>query len=89
MTCPSGIILTEAPSIVETADTSARVSHPPGQLSTEVFGYTVSVKGTFSALGVGASGHVNWSSGLDVGGSVIFGLVGAGLTIVVRPTPNP
>ena len=30
VTYPSGIILTEAPSIVEITDTSARVGHPPG-----------------------------------------------------------
>ena len=37
---------------------NARVFEGSGQLSTKVFGLTVTVKGTVSALGVGANGHI-------------------------------
>ncbi len=49
----------------------ARVFEGSGQLSTKIGGFTLTMKGTFDAVGVGANGHIEIGSrGVSLGGGV-------------------
>jgi hypothetical protein len=69
------------------AGAEAKVFEGSGQLSATFAGHTFSVKGTFDLVGVGASGHITWDEEFSAGGKVIFGAVGAGLSLTIAPPP--
>ena len=68
------------------AGVNARVTEWGGDLSFKVAGDTVTLKGTVSAIGLGANAHVDWRHGFSAGAGIIAVAVGASLNVSVRPT---
>jgi hypothetical protein len=65
------------------AGANARVAQWGGQLSFKVGSRTVTLKGTVSAIGVGADAHIDWNHGFSAGGGAILLLLGASLNVNV------
>jgi hypothetical protein len=65
------------------AGANARVVQWGGQISFNVGSHTVTLNGSVSAIGAGASAHVDWNHGFSAGGGAILLLVGASLNVSV------